>query len=435
MSAPGPLVAIVGKPNAGKSTLFNALTGRSAAITSPVAGTTRDWLEGSLKRSENSTRLADTCGFGTTGEMGELMDSSVKSLLPRCSAVLMVVNPGGLPEEREINLARFVLRSGLPVVVTCNKCDSERDDPQAWPYLRLGLGSPVPVSAAKPRNLAELTVRLEAAAALGKAPGETGKEGPVTASCVVLGQPNTGKSTLFNALLASQRSLVHNEPGTTRDPVRARAEIAGLTWELVDTAGVTRRVGSTDAIYRDAQQRSLKALQGADVAILLFDLTIPLARQDLRLADAAFERGTALAVALNKADLLEREQVREVEAKAAEYLHGRFPLLGRFPVLITSAKNGEGVPELGAAVAELNRLRHISVPDSVLAGISHSWPTPGRTWTVRQASTAPPVFMASPPPGIRPSSRFVINRVRDALGMHGVPLAVRWKYARNGRGK
>lgn len=427
MSREAPLFAIVGRPNVGKSTLFNAITGKAISITSPIPGTTRDWMEAPLIKSTIDVRVADTCGFGMRGAMGSLMDASTEQLLTRSSAVLFVVNPGSPPSQEEMELASHIRKTGLPVITVCNKCDSEREDALMWVYLKMGLGSPLPVSAIAKRNLSELTSRIGAEAADITDGVKTAPEGRAEARCVLLGQPNVGKSTLFNAMVEENRSLVHDEPGTTRDPVRAVASVGGERWEMVDTAGVGRRWRGNEAIYREAQARSIKALNGSDVAVLVFDLTVPLVRQDLRLASEIEQRGLGLAVVLNKADLIDKETRNDAENKAAVYLHERFPGLGRFPVIIGSAKNGEGVSELREAVRELDRLRKKRIPAEVLAEISSPWPTSGRPWVVRQMGIEPLSFMANPPQGNRLSSRFVINQLRESFGLHGVPIEVRWR--------
>ncbi len=429
-----PLAAIVGLPNVGKSTLFNVLT-RANAITSPVPGTTRDWLEGELKTDGNMIHLADTCGWGLQSELGTLMNASLAEVLSHSALAIMVVSARETVRDEEISLIQLLRRRRVATLLVCNKCDRVEDDTAAWEYTHLGLGMPLPVSALKHRNVGELRQRLvaqlstqhaeTACSSLSPAGGERGKK----IRCVLLGQPNVGKSSLFNATLKRSRSLVHERPFTTRDPVHATATLNGQAWDLVDTAGVTRRkrhMHGDDTINRDAQSRSLRLLDGADVVVLLLDVTYPLVRQDLRLAQVASQRGASLVCALNKCDLLPPGTLNTLRSEATRYLQARFTQLGRLPILICSAVTGLGLQALQATIIELVKLRNVQVPTEVLVDVAYSWPTTGKPWRIRQTGIAPPAFFVLPPDGVKLGPRFVINRLRDAFGLHGVPIFIRW---------
>ncbi len=415
---------IVGRPNVGKSTLFNRLVGEAAAITSPIAGTTRDWLEAEADADGQMVRLADTGGWNAGGAVGDRLDELVRRLLSRAGAVIMVVSRDMNPHADDMALANAVRKAGPPVLAVCNKCDQPGHDAVSWEWSRLGLGAALPVSAARNRNMAELRRRIAALLSSPATEPETRHAKP--ARGILLGQPNVGKSSLFNALLEEERSLVDAAPGTTRDPVVGATILAGSRWDLVDTAGVTRRRDTEDAIAKDAQARALRSLQGSDVAVLVLDLTVPLARQDLRLASEIEAEFPCLAVALNKVDLLEPGRPAELLPKAVEFLHKRFPGLGRFPVLMTSAVSGEGIPALRHVLADLMHLRGTHVSPQALAGTAHDWPSPGKAWLLRQTGTNPPTFSVVAPPGAKLGVRFVSNRLREAFGLHGVPVRIRW---------
>lgn len=419
--AAAPLIAIAGRPNAGKSTLFNRLAGDALSITSPIPGTTRDWLEAEITVEGKVVRIADSAGWKAGGALGPAMDAGLRRGLEAADAVLYVAAVDMPPHPDDQELTLFLRQLNRPVQLVCNKCDGPESDPAAWEHSRLGLGAPLPVSAMRSRGMAELRARLAGLVLREGSPAEN-----AAARAVILGQPNVGKSSLFNALLKAERSLVHDEPGTTRDPVRAPAVVAGSTWELVDTAGVERHGRLAAAVYRDAQRRSLAALEGTDVCVLVMDLTIPLVRHDLRLARSAIDDGAALAVALNKSDLIASGERKRIVAEAMPFLNERFPGIGRFPVLLTSATTGAGVDALRTAFADLAHTRRIRISRADLADAAHAWPSAGRAWVVRQEDTGPPAFVVTPPPHTRADPRFVMNRLRERFGLHGVPLRVRW---------
>jgi len=421
-----PVVAIVGRPNVGKSTLFNALTRGAGAITSNEPGTTRDWLEGTADLEGTGITVVDTCGWGMKTELGILMDESLSAVLAKADLAIFAVSAREPLQEDEMRLVALLRKSSLPMLLVCNKCDSPGDDAASWEFARLGLGAALPISALRRRNLAELTGRMSQLIAAG--PRETGEDRPGLA-CVMLGQPNVGKSSIFNTLLGYRRSLVHSEPGTTRDPVKASMGKGKDKWEIVDTAGVVRRwKHAHGALVRDASSRGLRHLKGADVVALVLDATVPLGRQDLRLAQEAVGGGAGIAVALNKCDLLPPSDVVRLRAEAPPFLAKRFPDVGRFPMLPCSAVTGESMADLKAAVIELARLRRIRIPADELADLAFKWPTSGRSWRVRQTGAAPLVFAVDGPSGVHLGPRFVVNRIRDKFGLHGVPLLVKlWR--------
>jgi len=422
------VAVLIGRPNVGKSTIFNALVAEERAIVSPEPGTTRDWQEGVVGIGSARIHLVDTGGYGMKGDLGKSVDRIVASVMKRASVIAPVVEAGVADSDEDLRMAEAVRRLGLPSVVICNKCDRESDDDLSWEHARLGLGSPVPISALKHRNLGELAAAL-AAAALSGEEGEPSEEDAGSMArdsrVVIMGRPNVGKSSLFNRLSGDERSLVHDQPGTTRDPVLTTAQFAGKSWEMVDTAGVGRGWKWEGGAQGSAQAMSLKAVHKADVVVLVLDLGEPLGRQDLRLASEAVEKGAALAVMLNKADLVPTVRLPEEKRKAAEFLHERFAELGRFPVIVGSALSGEGCRALGEAVSQLSRRRVLQFAPGLLVESSFDWPTPGNAWKVVQTGVSPPEFTVSSP--VRsPDPRFVRNRLREALRLHGIPLRIKW---------
>lgn len=415
-------IAIIGRPNVGKSTLFNKLAGRAAAMTSPIPGTTRDILETPVDVEDGSLTVADSAGWGTRGTLGKRQDAVLSRYLGGADAALLVVSADVLPQADDFALAAMLRTKGIRTLVVCNKADTAEDEPGAFEYARLGLGVPLPVSAILGRRIAELRARL---GSLRDGASEPALAAPAGRG-VLLGQPNVGKSSLFNALLEEERSLVHDEPGTTRDPVEGRTELGGAAWRLIDTAGVSRRGKFDVGLSKESQDRSLRMLAGTDVVVLVLDLSEPMARQDLRLADEAVNAGAALAVALNKVDLLAEKKRKSLLPEAVKFLHERFPTVGKFPVLLTSAVKGDGVAALRETMAALGRLRHFRASPDALADEAFDWPSAGKPWNVRQTAVNPPTFHVRTPPGTTLGPRFVSNRLREALGLHGVPILIRW---------
>ena len=380
-------------------------------------------------------RLVDTGGYGMDGALGKAVDRMVGKVLRNANVVAPMVEAGVTDSDEDLRMAEAVRKLGVPAVVVCNKCDREADDTLSWEHARLGLGAPVPISALRHRNLSELVSALCAAASAGQPDGEDGPDAPATMPrVVILGRPNVGKSSLFNRLSGDERSLVHPEPGTTRDPVSVRAEFAGKSWEVVDTAGVGRGWKHERGPQGNAQERSLLAVGKADVVVLVLDLTEQFGRQDLRLASEAVEKGSALAVMLNKADLVPASRLPDEKRKAVEYLHERFHDLGRFPVLVGSALTGEGSRALGEVVSQLSRRRAFRFAPAMLAEACYEWPTPGNAWKVVQSGDSPPTFTVSAPVS-RPDVRFVRNRLRESLQLHGIPIRVRWLHDAEGDGR
>jgi GTP-binding protein len=421
-----PLVVIVGKPNVGKSTLFNSLTGGAGAITSNEPGTTRDWLEGTADLDGTAIKLVDTCGWGLKTELGALMDESLPSAIEKADLALFAVSAREPLEDDEMRLAAFLRKRNLRMLLVCNKCDKPEDDAASWEFARLGLGAAQPISALRRRNMNELKGRMTQ---IISTPSEPIKEDRAGLACIMLGQPNVGKSSIFNALLGYRRSLVHDEPGTTRDPVKARMVSGNEKWEIVDTAGVVRRWKYVHgALGRDAASRGLRHLDGADVVTLVLDATVPLGRQDLRLAQEAVGGGAGIAVALNKCDLLPPADVDLLRVEAPPFLSKRFPDVGRFPMLFCSAHTGDAMEDLKATVTELARLRRIKISPGDLSDLAYKWPTSGRPWRVRQIGAAPLVFAVDAPSGVHLGPRFAVNRIRETFGLHGVPLLVKlWR--------
>jgi GTP-binding protein len=432
-----PVVAIVGRPNVGKSTLFNRLTGRHLAIVHDEPGVTRDLQYADAIVAGRQLTLVDTGGYdpGSDDPMGRGIAHNVVTALSEADAVLCVLDAAEPVTSADREAVTVLRRSGKPVVYAANKADSPRRQTEALGLFELGIERLFPVSAAHGLGMAELSQ------ALGDAVGPAASEAePIPSEgathVALVGRPNAGKSSLFNVLVGAERSLVDARPGTTRDPVDSRVTIDGAHFVFVDTAGIRRRSRVDQGVEAISVMRALRAISRAQVVVLLCDATAGVAEQDARLVGLCCDRGRAIVVALNKVDLLstrERKRVIEAARDALQFA----PWLA---ILEVSAKNKTGLSRLmrQLAVAAENFHRRVSTSDlnRFFEQILEHHPPPAagrqtpRIYYVTQARTAPPQFVAmcnaaaAIPHNYR---RFVINQLRSTFGFDSVPLAVYYR--------
>jgi GTPase len=424
-----PQVAVVGFPNVGKSTLVNRLAGGREAVVHAEAGVTRD--RKAIETEWNGVRfeLVDTGGadLAAGDSLSVAVQDQVRAAIAGADAVVLVVDaPAGL-RAGDAELAALLRAAEVPVIVVANKVDGPADVHLAAEFHKLGLGDPEPVSAAHGHGTGDLLDRIaELVAGRERAPDDDDAIG-----LAIIGRPNVGKSSLLNAFLGTDRVIVSEEAGTTRDAIDAAAEIEGRPVTLIDTAGLRRRwkVAGTVAYY--AQLRSERAAARADVAIVVCDASEGLTSEDLRVAELAMRSGCATLVALNKWD------IGETDLEDARARLGQRTRL-RPPIVVCSAKTGRGVPELlrlAVALAD-RRAERIPTPElnRFLADVVATTPPPARRggrrlrlYYIAQIETSPPRF------AVQVNDRRLIsrewafhleNRLRDAYGLDGVPLII-----------
>lgn len=446
-----PLVAIVGRPNVGKSTLFNRLLARRRAITAATPGVTRDVVEEPVTLGGIAARLVDTGGIGAApDQLGRSVGERAAAAAQAASAVLLVVDAGGLTPEDE-QLAERLRALSDRVVVVVNKVDHPGREPAVWDCYRLGYEPVVGVSAAHGRNLADLHAALAAClrrpprgGSAAAAPQSSPSPAPPAVRLALAGKPNTGKSTLLNRLLGEERALVDAAPGTTRDPLAGRLAHAGVALEVIDTAGMRRRSKVASDVEYYAVNRTAAMLGEVDVAVLMVDAGAGLAEQDKRIAALAIRRGVAVLVALGKWDLQAAQP--NLLTAMVDRIRFQFPILHFAPVMPVSGRTGYGVePLLGKVVALHRQLRH-TVPTAKLNQALARWaqeyvPTiRGREVRVRyatQTGTSPVRFVCflNRVRGVSASyRRFLENRIRSEFGFAEVPLSVELR-AGSGRGR
>jgi GTP-binding protein len=378
-----PVVAVVGRPNVGKSTLVNRIAGRQLAIVEARPGVTRDRLEVECEWNGRSFLVVDT---GGVVEGGDALDAKVTEqalrALSESDLVLLVLDATtGLTGE-DATVGQLVRRHGGQVIVVANKVDSEKREIDAWELAGLGLGEPAMVSALHGRGVGDLlddVVSLlpeptSGEALEGASPGESG---PSVPSVAIVGRPNVGKSTLFNRLSGEERSVVHDLPGTTRDAIDTLIETEDGTVKLIDTAGMRRRARSGEGPEYYSLVRALRALDRADVALLVLDASEGVTHQDQRLAERIDASGSPVVILLNKWDLLDTESRLEVSDAVAD----RLAFLGYAPVLRVSATTGLGVQRLLPAVQEAMQAYHRRIPtgrlNDGLRSAQSAHPAPG----------------------------------------------------------
>jgi GTP-binding protein len=430
-----PVVAVVGRPNVGKSTLVNRIAGRQLAIVEARPGVTRDRLEVECEWNGRNFLVIDT---GGVVEGGDSLDTKVteQSLraLAEADVVLLVLDATTGLTGDDSSVGQLVRRHGGPVIVVANKVDSEKREIDAWELAGLGLGEPAMVSALHGRGVGDLLDDVvsqlpEPAQADEEATEEdSGTKVPSVPAVAIVGRPNVGKSTLFNRLSGEERSVVHDLPGTTRDAIDTLIETEGGTVKLIDTAGMRRRARSGEGPEYYSLVRALRALDRADVALLVLDASEGVTHQDQRLAERIDASGSPVVILLNKWDLLDTDGRLEVSEAVAD----RLAFLGYAPVLRVSAKTGLGVQRLLPAVQEAMNAYHRRVPTGRLndglrsAQSAHPAPGGARILYGVQGAVDPPTITLFATRRLPPTYlRYLERSLRERFELGPTPIELR----------
>ena len=424
-----PVVAVVGRPNVGKSTLVNRILGRREAIVEERPGVTRDRKVVEAQWTGTPFTLIDTGGWlSSTDALDAQVSEQAERAIKDADAILFVVDTTvGVTGEDE-QVAALLRRADTPVLVIANKVDSERRENDAWELLALGLGDPWPVSALHGRGTGDM---LDALVAL--LPAEEMDPEPAPApddaetAVAIVGRPNVGKSTLFNRLIGEDRSVVHDMPGTTRDTIDTLVDTDEGPVRFLDTAGMRRksRVGEGAEYY--SLVRALQAIDKAAAAVLLIDATEGVTHQDQRLAERIDAAGSPVVIILNKWELLDAEAKADVTEQVAD----RLAFLGYAPVLKISARTGLGVHKLLPALGEAMDAYHRRVPtaelNSVVQAAQAAHPSPsGRVLYATQGATDPPTFTLFTNRQLpAPYLRYLERKIREHFAFGPTPLKLR----------
>jgi GTP-binding protein len=432
-----PVVALVGRPNVGKSTLFNVLTGTRDALVADEPGLTRDRKYGFGRVGRLHYIVVDTGGLieRPGGLESRMAEQTLRAVAEADRVVLVVDAQEGLTPADEF-AARTVRRSGKPVIVAVNKTEGKKAAAASMEFHALGLGDPIPVAAAHREGIEALMdvvlAGLEPVEAL--PPVEEGIR------VAVVGRPNVGKSTLINRLLGEERVIASEEPGTTRDTVLVPFERDGVRYTLFDTAGVRRRARVAGTVEKFSVIKTLQAIDAANVVIVLIDAQDTVAEQDASLLGIAAERGRALVIGVNKWDLLPAEQRDHIRAQ----LQVRLPFVDFAPMHFISARHGSGVGELMQSVhaAYLASMREIATPEltrTLEAAIEAHQPplVRGRRIKLRyahQGGRNPPLIVIHGnqirhvPEAYR---RYLVNVFRKTYHLDGTPVRVEFRSEEN----
>jgi len=433
-----PVVAIVGRPNVGKSTLVNRFVGRRAAIVEERPGVTRDRRELVAAWRDRRFRVVDTGGWlppsAVTEDPRELtaqVSAQAERAITDADVVLLVVDATiGVVDEDE-RIAKILRRSDTPVFVVANKVDDERREADAWTFERLGLGRPHAVSATHGRGTGDL---LDGVVEALPAIVDDSDEAERPFAVAIVGRPNVGKSTLFNRIVGDDRVVVHDEPGTTRDAIDTLIDTPDGQLRIVDTAGMRRRSRVDEPTEYFGFVRALEAVDRADAALLVIDATAGVTHQDQRLAERIDAAGNAIVVVLNKWDLLDGDAERR--AQVLVDIADRLSFLGYAPVLKVSALTGRGVGRLLPALREAESAYHRRIPTPALnrlmqdAQATHP-PPPSRRHRPRilyatQGATDPPTFTIFATHELAPTYlRYIERRLREAFDLGPTPLKLR----------
>lgn len=440
-------IAIIGRPNVGKSTLFNRLAGRRLALVDKMPGLTRDRREADAEVARRMVRLIDTAGLEESEDdtLTSRMREQSETAIADADIVLFVIDsrPGVIPADKVFaELARV---SGKPVILVANKCEGRSGETGYYDAFSLGLDEPIALSAEHGEGMGELYRALDRACdGLDEAdmeqPGDEGEDMPLRIA--IVGRPNAGKSTLVNALLGEERMITGPEAGITRDSIATDLVWGERELRLFDTAGLRRKARVHEHAEKLSVGDALRAIRFAEVVILVIDAGQPFEKQDLQIADLVAEEGRALVVAVNKWDLVRDK--KDMLAELGIEVERLLPQVRGVPLIPVSALKNKGMGKLMAAVLEVNDIWNRRVPTGALnrwlaAAVEQHTPpaASGRRIRLRfmtQPNARPPTFVAfcSRPEKLPDSyKRYLINGLRESFDMPGVPIRLNLRKGKN----
>ncbi|MFO1323364.1 MAG: ribosome biogenesis GTPase Der [Burkholderiales bacterium] len=443
-----PTVALVGRPNVGKSTLFNRLTKSRDALVADLPGLTRDRHYGRARISDRSYFVVDTGGFEPKATEGILhqMARQTRQAIAECDVVVFIVDGRAGLVSQDATIADLLRRSGRPVVLAVNKAEGLPPDRTVAEFHELGLGDPVAISAAHGENVRPLIEHALDVAGFGEtvdeeaAPPPVDRERPDTIKVAIVGRPNVGKSTLVNTILGEERVIAFDEPGTTRDAIEIEFERGGQKYTLIDTAGIRRQGKRFEAIEKFSVIKTLQAIEDANVVVLMLDAVHAITEQDAHLAGHILESGRALVVAVNKWDAADAE----TRAEAKRDLERKMGFLAFAEHHYISARDGKGIAAVLKSVREAFAAAMVKLPTPRLTRtlqLAVERQQPPRSGLVRpklryahQGGVNPPLIIIHGtalhhlPVAYR---RYLEHFFSDAFKLRGTPLRIQFKVGPN----
>tara|TARA_B100001029_G_scaffold160074_1_gene147844 strand:- start:946 stop:2265 length:1320 start_codon:yes stop_codon:yes gene_type:complete len=429
-----PTVAVVGRPNVGKSTLVNRIIGRREAIVEERPGVTRDRNEFEVNWAGCEFTLIDTGGWLPKSKGEKRIDDKVSEqselAINQADVTILVVDARVSPTIEDVLIADILQSREKPTFLVANKVDDVNHEVGMWEYLSLGLGEPNPVSALHGRGTADLLDLLIAGMPEDNVDsiGEDEEEKSDLVSVAIVGRPNVGKSTLFNALIGEDRAVVHDEAGTTRDAIDTVVETQIGTIKFVDTAGMRRKARISEDTEYYSLVRALNAIDKADIALLVIDSTIGVTHQDQRLSERIDAAGCPIVIVFNKWELADTDE-RELLTMQIERKLG---FLGEPPIMKTTAISGKGVhrlyPILTNAITNYNQRVPTRKVNIIIrkAQVAHPAPGGARVLYATQGATEPPTFTLFVNKKLpRTYIRYLENQLREHIGLGATPIKIR----------
>ncbi|MUP58731.1 ribosome biogenesis GTPase Der [Megasphaera hutchinsoni] len=427
-----PLVAVVGRPNVGKSTLFNAIVKKRISIVEDIPGVTRDRIYFDAEWLGHEFTMIDTGGIEFVDEKEHIFSSmryQAELAIREADVILFVVDgkTGIQPQDEEV--ATILRTSGKPVILVVNKIDSVEQEMNMYEFYGLGIGDPIGVSAINLMNLGDLLD--EVLKHIQTNPSE--EDGDDVIHIALVGRPNVGKSSMTNALLGQERVIVSNVPGTTRDSIDTHWSYEGTPFVLIDTAGMRRKAKVDIPVERYSVVRALRAVDRSDVAVLMLDGTEGVTEQDKKIAGYVHEAGKGCIIVVNKWDLIEKDS--KTSQKFEEDIRRELAFLQYAPILFASALTKQRIHRLADMVKFVSEQQHMRVSTSVLnelledAQLTNPPPAKGgkllKIYYMTQASVQPPTFIlfVNEPSLMHFSyERFLENKLRETFGFEGTPI-------------
>jgi GTP-binding protein len=427
-----PRVVIVGRPNVGKSTLYNRIIHRRDAIVDQRAGVTRDRQEARTQWQDRSFIIIDTGGYETDSpdDLADQIQLQLNLAIDKADVIVFLVDAKDGLTPVDVQMASLLRRTNKPIILAINKIDAPQHYNRVYDFYSLGLASFIPISAEHNENISELLDRIIELFPQGM-PEEVTLE--PTIKIAIIGRPNVGKSSLINKLLREERVIVHEIPGTTRDAVDSILEMGNDRYLLTDTAGIRRKAKVKDKIDKVSMLQTLKRIKRSHISVVLLDAMEGVSEQDARIAGYVHEAGRAIILGVNKWDLMKDKD--DNEALFIQHIRQKMPFIHYAPICFLSAITGEGLEGMFRLIKKVFREYSKKVPtpklNTLFQDVTQRHPPPLhkhkpiKFYYLTQIMTAPPSFLCfvNHPQAIPPSyQRFLLNQLRETFGFQGTPI-------------